>query len=257
MYVRVAQEPAMESRRSAAARNDTARVKLSRSGVERSERAIGAVTWGNLLTGDPAEQRSVPTNRLVGGKDDRGTELARRLNQTRTNSETGEGKAGGQTVDAGPLHRRELVTRGLPLHAEGRRTWRGRTRRGAVRGAAGRQPPVAPRPRQVRALLGAAGEAGPHPEGRGVGHPTDRHSNLRGQGPPACGRDGDRGGLRAGVLRLLVRLSARSLRAPSGGSGPEHGVADAGRMARRGRYQEVFRHRCACPPPGDPWPTDR
>lgn len=32
----------MESRRSAAARNDTARVKPSRSGAERSERAVGA-----------------------------------------------------------------------------------------------------------------------------------------------------------------------------------------------------------------------
>src|SRR5512140_2752411 len=124
VYARVAQEPGMESRRSAATRNDTARVKLSRSGVERSERAVGAVTWGNLITGNPAEQRSAPTNRLVGGKDDRGTELAGRLNQTRTNSKTGEGQTGGQAVDAGPPHRRELVTRGLPPHAEGRGTWR-------------------------------------------------------------------------------------------------------------------------------------
>jgi hypothetical protein len=49
-------------------RNDTARETEAGSGVERSERAIGAMTWGNLLTGNPAERRSAPKNKLVGGK---------------------------------------------------------------------------------------------------------------------------------------------------------------------------------------------
>ena len=31
----------------------------------------------------------------------------------------------------------------------------------------------------------------------------------------------------------------------------------AWRMGRRGRYQEVLRHRRPCSPPSDPWPTDR
>jgi hypothetical protein len=55
--------------------------------------------------------------------------------------------------------------RGLPPHAEGWRTRGRRTERGIVRGAAGAQPPVAPRPREDRAIPGAAGATGAHPEG--------------------------------------------------------------------------------------------
>jgi hypothetical protein len=68
MYARVTQEPwdGVSTLRGNAERYGKG--TPSRSGVERSERAVGAMTWGNLLTGDPAEQRSAPENRLVGGK---------------------------------------------------------------------------------------------------------------------------------------------------------------------------------------------
>src|SRR6185369_606533 len=117
MYARVAQEPGMESRRSAK-QNDTARdtEPIGRREVGARSRSDDV---GEPAPGDPAEQRSAPMNRLVGGKDDRDSELAGRLNQARTNSETGEGQARGQPVDAGPPHRWGLVTRGLPPHAEG------------------------------------------------------------------------------------------------------------------------------------------
>src|SRR5438093_357730 len=101
------------------------------------------------------------------------------------------------------------------------------------------------------------GATGAHPEGRWDGDPTDRHSDLRGQGPAARGGDGDRRSLRAGVSRLLVWLSTWSLTTPSAARGPERGMADGWWMDRRGRYSKVFRQRRPCPPPRDPSATHR
>src|ERR1051325_5559319 len=67
MYARVVQEPGMESRRSAAARNDTARdtepVGRREVGARNRSKDVGGPAPGN-----PAEQRSAPENRLVGGR---------------------------------------------------------------------------------------------------------------------------------------------------------------------------------------------
>ena len=66
-------------------------------------------------------------------------------------------------------------------------------------------------------LPGAARAAGAHPEGDRVGDPADRHPHVRGQGPPAGGRHGAGGRLRAGLPGLLVRLPAGPLGAPGAG----------------------------------------
>jgi len=50
MHVRVVQEPG-RSRRSGDRRNDLGKSKRAWSGVEKSERCIGAMTWGNQTVG--------------------------------------------------------------------------------------------------------------------------------------------------------------------------------------------------------------
>jgi len=66
-HARVAQEPGMESRRSVARRNGMVR-EIEPTG----RREVGARSRsedvGEPAPGDPAEQRSAPVNRLVGGK---------------------------------------------------------------------------------------------------------------------------------------------------------------------------------------------
>ncbi len=115
---------------------------------------VGARTWGN-------------------------PELTNHLTETRVASEAGEGKAGRGAHDAGPRYRPGVAARGVSAHAQGRSARRRRTKRGAVRGAPGGQPPVAPRPREVRGVPRAARAAGPHPEGGGGGNAPPRHSDLR------------------------------------------------------------------------------
>src|SRR5207244_6368067 len=82
--------------------------KSSRPGVERSERAIGAVTWGNLLQGTLPSKGARRRTESLEGTDDRVTELAGHLTQARANSEAGEGDPWCHP-DAGALHRRELA----------------------------------------------------------------------------------------------------------------------------------------------------
>ena len=81
----------------------------------------------------------------------------------------------------------------------------------------GGQPPVAAGPGQVRPLPGAARAAGAHPEGDRTGDPAHRDPDVRGQGPPAGGRHGAGGRLRAGLPGLLVRVPAGPLGAPGAG----------------------------------------
>ena len=69
--------------------------------------------------------------------------------------------------------------------------WAWTDRRRGLRGGPGGQPPVAAGPSQVRHVPGAAGAAGPYPEGRlGDRDPAAGNSDLRGQGASAGGRHG-------------------------------------------------------------------
>src|SRR5215470_10812290 len=133
-YARVAQEP-WDGVSALLSRTGTElQEKSSGPGVERSERAVGAVTWGNPLQGTPRSKGARRRTDSLEGEDDRVTELAGHLNQARTNSEAGEGDPG-RHPHAGALHRRGLATRGLSPHAEGRCPRHRRTERGSVRGA--------------------------------------------------------------------------------------------------------------------------
>ena len=181
--------------------------------------AVGAMKQGNQPEGtlwSKGRRREYGTERRNDGRD---FELANCLNETRTDSETGEEQAGRGAHHARSPHRHGLAARGVPPNAQGRRRGRRWTKRDRIRRTAGGQPPVAARSRQVRDVPGAARAAGPHPEGRWEANATHRHSDLRGQGPAARGGDGAGGRLRAIVSRLLVRLSAGSLGA-SGAAKP-------------------------------------
>src|ERR1043165_9604699 len=103
-HARVAQEP-WDGVSALLSRTGTERQeKSNRPGVERSERAVRAMTWGNSL------QRTLPSKGArrrttsLEGEDDRDTELARHLNQARTNSGTGEEKTGRQSSNPGAPH---------------------------------------------------------------------------------------------------------------------------------------------------------
>ena len=93
----------MESRRSAARRND-----MARATEPVGRREVGARSTsddvGEPAPGDPAEQRSAPRNSTLEGEDDRDIELAGHLNQARTNSETGEGDPERQPDNVGAPH---------------------------------------------------------------------------------------------------------------------------------------------------------
>src|SRR5262249_22057976 len=164
--------------------------KSSRPGAERSERAVGAVTWGNPLQGTLPSKGARRRTDSLEGEDDRGTELAGHLNQARADSETGEGETRRQLADAGASHRRGLAPRGLSPHAEGRCPRHRRTERGSVRGAPGGQPPVAPQPREDRSIPGTAGAAGGPPAGGGGGGAAPGGSSTRRAGPRTARGEG-------------------------------------------------------------------
>ena len=201
--------------------------------------AVRARTRGNRPK-EPRRAKGGTGSRIVGGTDDGDTELRTRLNKTRTNSKDGERRAGHGLHHARTPRRRRLVTRGISAHAQRRGRGSRQADRGRVREEPGEQPPVAARPREVWRLPGAAGAAGSHPEGIGRGDTPDRHPDLRGQDPATRGRDGARSGIRAGLLGLLVRLPATSLRARCVASLMEHGNADGGRVDPRDRRAKVL-----------------
>ena len=107
--------------------------------------------------------------------------------------------AAGGVHDARPPHRHRLAEGGVSAHAQGRGRGCGRTDGGRTTRRPGGQPPVAAGPRQVRPYRAPPVRRVHIPKGTG-GDQTHRHPDVRGQGPPACGRDGPGAGLRAGLL---------------------------------------------------------
>jgi hypothetical protein len=87
--------------------NGTTRRFPSRPDGERSECAVVARKQGNS-SGGPCRAKERTEEQIVGGKDERVTELTNHLNQARTNSESSEGTTRHQHENAGALHRRGL-----------------------------------------------------------------------------------------------------------------------------------------------------
>ena len=175
------------------------RRKRARAGGEESERRSSSEEAGEPTQGTPwskGRRRDIGTERRERWERHR---AHKHLNETRTDSEAGEGSCPTCRSRRWPITStstgcaRRTDVRARTAHG------RGRADRGGVRGASGGQPPVAARTREVRHVPGAAGAAGPHPEGRRGADATHGHPDLRGQGPAARGRDGAGGRLRAGV----------------------------------------------------------
>ena len=74
---------------------------------------------GNQPEG-PAGGRGEPGYRTTGGKDAGNTESRQHLNETTTDSRTGEESTGAGVHDAGPSHRHRAAARSLSENPEGR-----------------------------------------------------------------------------------------------------------------------------------------
>src|SRR5262249_25997732 len=152
------------------------------------------------------------------GKTANASKFESRVNETTTISRAGE------TVATDGIHfpsvpdGHRLACRSVSAYPQRRGRGRGRTDGYGLRAGPGGQPPVASGPGQVWHVPGAAGAACAHPERRLDCRDTaDRYPDLGGQGPPAGGRHVAGTDLRAGLLRLLVRFSARAVSAPGVG----------------------------------------
>ena len=142
----------------------------------------------------------------------------RHLNETPADSGTGEESAGDGVHDPGPSHRPECFAGGLSADAQGRR--RGVDGQTAAEYAANLEG-------NLRSLLERC-KSGTYrappvrrvhiPKGDGSQDAADRHTDLRGQGPPAGGRHGAGADLRAGLSGRARTASGRALGAPGAGS---------------------------------------
>src|SRR2546426_449107 len=188
---------------------------------------------------------------LGGGTDDGGTEPRHGLNETPPDSDTGEADRRSPAPHPRAPHRHGLLAGGLPAHPQGRGRRRRSPNRRRVRRRPGGEPPHPAGPREVGTLPSAGGPTGAHPERDGPQRdPPDWDSDLRGQGSPARRQHGARGGLRAGVSRLLVWVSARPLRAPGVGVSLEGVHGDAGRLGVGAGPPPLLRHPRSWPAPG-------
>src|SRR5262249_13698187 len=115
---------------------------------------------------DPVEDKGAPDHGTVGGNDGGDTGLHNYLNETATDSTTGEASARDGIHDTRPLHRSGLAARGVPTHAQGWCAGRGWSNRGRVCSEPGGQPPDATRTREGRHIPSTAGATGSHPEGK-------------------------------------------------------------------------------------------
>src|SRR5262249_49336167 len=126
----------------------------------------------------PGRGKGAPGHRTERRKDGGATELHHRLNETRTDSDTGAADAERRDSLALAPHRRGLATRSVPSDAQGRGTRSRWAKRGGVCDESRGQPRVAARSREVRALPSAARPACAHPE-REWRHAAPGHPNLR------------------------------------------------------------------------------
>ena len=149
------------------------------------------------------------------------------VNETATDSRTGEEEAGNGAVLAAPCHRLGMDEGGLPADPQGRRSRHRRRRRRQDYEANLEANLVGPpRTHQIRPLPSAAGPQDLHPQGGRLATAA-RHPDLRRQGGATRDRDGAGGCLRAGLPALLVWLPAR----PLGASGAATTIAASSRCS--------------------------
>ena len=127
---------------------------------EDSEHSIVPTKAGNRTKG-PGGGKRVPVHTTVGGKDGRPTDAEHRLNETSTDSNTGQTDARDGDALAVPPPRLRVAARSLAADPERRGRRRGRRDGGGVRDQPGCEPRPAARPSQVGRLPCPTGPAGP------------------------------------------------------------------------------------------------
>ena len=188
---------------------------------------------------DPAEQRAAPGTEPLEGKMAETPSSAEHLNETRTDSETGEGKSG-------------LALKTLAHHIDVdwlREAYR-RTRKDGARASTDRARSSTRSSWRTTSSRFSIARSPGRTGRRRCGGCTSRRAMGRRRGPSAFRPSRTRscsarwrwcwGRLRAGVSRLLVWLSARSLRAPSAASAPNAAVRWPAAGSSRSISEEFF-----------------
>ena len=155
---------------------------------------------------------------------------------------------------APPRRRSGLDEGGLSADPQGRRSRHRRRDGGGLRAELGGQPVGPPRTHQVRPLLRAAGPPGVHSQSGRLAEDA-RHPDLRGQGGATRRDDAAGGGLRTGLLALLLRLPPGPLGSRCAPHAAERTLGQASLLGDRPRHTQVFRFDSARAPPNLPRPT--
>lgn len=95
----------------------------ARRGGEASECRHSSAEAGEPTRGTLRSEGRAPGHGIVGGKDGRDVEPTNGLNETSTNSGTGEGSTRHGVHDAGPSHRLRMVARGLSTYGHRNPDW--------------------------------------------------------------------------------------------------------------------------------------
>src|SRR6266853_4215506 len=157
------------------------------------------VEAGERVPPGPWGGKGVPWSWTVGGKHVECIGTRSRVNETTTDSRTGEAISAHGIHLPGSPHRPGLAARGLPAHAAGRGAGRGRTNDPRLQQEPAGQPAVAVGAGEIRDVPGSAGATGAHSERHGFRDPADRYPDFRRHAPPPGARHGAARGRRGGL----------------------------------------------------------
>ncbi len=153
--------------------------------LSRRRRLIVQRTVGNSPGRTHPREVADRSRHTSGGADDAGIGSRDHPNATTGDCGIGERGATDAAVDAGAPHRPDVNRRGVPAHAQGRRSGSGRRHGRGVRAEAAREPERPAQAVQERSLSRAAGQTRAHSQGWGEEHnPAHRHSHPA-TAPPA------------------------------------------------------------------------
>ena len=192
----------------------------------------------------------MPDHGPVRGKHGEFTETRNRVNETRTDSGSGEGASEVDLHIACPSHGHGLDARGVCPDPPRWRRGRGWSDGPDVCGASGSEPSHVTGPGQKRDLPSATGSAGVHSQRTRRSTSSNRNPHVRRQGASACGGDGAGANIRAGFSQLLVWIQAETVSTPSDTVHLAAGDENGWRMDHRCRYQRIFRYARSAPTEG-------
>src|SRR5215211_4912349 len=138
----------------------------SRTSIRSRSTLIVEKKGGNSTPEDPLDRGEVPGHGAEDGKHQRETELGRRVNETDSDSGTGEEDVRDGADHAGSSHRRQSVAGSVWASPKGRSPRDRRSHGQGVRSESGDEPERSAQAVQERDVLRASSEAELHPESR-------------------------------------------------------------------------------------------